>query len=43
MMFTERLKQICGELQLPIQKLAEALDIDSATYCKVESGLKLSN
>lgn len=37
-MFVERIKQLREELKLPQRKLAEALDIDSATYCKFEKG-----
>ncbi|MDL2262758.1 helix-turn-helix domain-containing protein [Bacteroidales bacterium OttesenSCG-928-I21] len=37
-MFTEQIKQLREQLQLPQRKLAEALDIDSATYCKIEKG-----
>jgi transcriptional regulator with XRE-family HTH domain len=37
-MFIERIKQLREECQLPQRKLAEALDIDSATYCKIEKG-----
>jgi transcriptional regulator with XRE-family HTH domain len=38
MTFTERIKQLRGQRQLPQRKIAEALDIDSATYCKIERG-----
>jgi len=38
MTFTERIKQLRGQCQLPQRKVAEALDIDSATYCKIERG-----
>ena len=38
MIFTERIKQLREQRQLPQRKVAEALDIDSATYCKVERG-----
>ena len=38
MTFTERIKQLREQLQLPQRKIAEALDIDSATYCKIERG-----
>lgn len=38
MLFTEQIKQLREQLQLPQRKLAEALDIDSATYCKIEKG-----
>jgi transcriptional regulator with XRE-family HTH domain len=36
MTFTERIKQLREQRQLPQRKVAEALDIDSATYCKIE-------
>ncbi|MDR2652988.1 MAG: helix-turn-helix domain-containing protein [Prevotellaceae bacterium] len=38
MTFTERIKQLREQRQLPQRKVAEALDIDSATYCKIERG-----
>jgi transcriptional regulator with XRE-family HTH domain len=38
MTFIERIKQLRENSQLPQRKLAEALDIDSATYCKIEKG-----
>ena len=38
MTFTERIKQLREQHQLPQRKVAEALDIDSATYCKIERG-----
>jgi transcriptional regulator with XRE-family HTH domain len=38
MTFTERIKQLREERQLPQRKVAEALDIDGATYCKIERG-----
>ena len=38
MTFTERIKQLREQSQLPQRKVAEALDIDSATYCKIERG-----
>ena len=38
MIFTERIKQLREQCQLPQRKVAEALDIDSATYCKIERG-----
>lgn len=38
MLFTEFIKQSREQLQLPQRKLAEALDIDTATYCKIEKG-----
>ncbi len=38
MMFTERIKQLREEEQIPQRKMAAALDIDTATYCKYEKG-----
>lgn len=38
MLFTEFIRQSREHLQLPQRKLAEALDIDTATYCKIEKG-----
>ena len=38
MMFIERIRQLRESRRLPQRKLAEALDIDSATYCKIERG-----
>ena len=37
-MFIERIKQLREERQLPLRKIAAALDIDSATYWKIEKG-----
>jgi transcriptional regulator with XRE-family HTH domain len=37
-MFIERIKQLREEKGLPLRKLAAALDIDSATYWKIERG-----
>ncbi|GHU86513.1 hypothetical protein FACS1894153_3740 [Bacteroidia bacterium] len=37
-MFIERIKQLREEKGLPLRKLAAALDIDSATYWKIEKG-----
>jgi transcriptional regulator with XRE-family HTH domain len=37
-MFQERIKQLREEYQLPLRKLATTLDIDSATYWKIERG-----
>lgn len=36
--FTERIKELRINSQLPQRKLAAALDIDTATYCKIERG-----
>jgi transcriptional regulator with XRE-family HTH domain len=38
MMFTEQIKRLREERQIPQKKLAAALDIDTATYCKYEKG-----
>jgi len=38
MMFIERIKKLREERQLPLRKVAAALDIDSATYWKIERG-----
>jgi len=38
MMFTERIKQLREEYQIPQRVLAAALEIDTATYCKIEKG-----
>ena len=38
MMFNERIKQLRKEQGLPLRKLAAALDIDTASYCKIERG-----
>jgi transcriptional regulator with XRE-family HTH domain len=35
-MFTKQIKQLCEERQIQQRKLAAALDIDTATYCKYE-------
>jgi transcriptional regulator with XRE-family HTH domain len=37
-MFNERIKQLREEQRLPLRKLAAALDIDTASYCKIEKG-----
>jgi transcriptional regulator with XRE-family HTH domain len=37
-MFNERIKQLREDLQIPQRKLAAALDIDTASYCKIEKG-----
>ena len=37
-MFPEKIKQLREERQLPLRKLAAALDIDSASYWKIERG-----
>lgn len=38
MKFTERIKKLRGELRMPQRQLAAALEIDTATYCKIEKG-----
>jgi transcriptional regulator with XRE-family HTH domain len=38
MMFDERIKQLREDRQIPQRKLAVALDIDTASYCKIEKG-----
>jgi transcriptional regulator with XRE-family HTH domain len=38
MVFIERIKQLREQLNLPQRKVAEVLNIDSATYCKIEHG-----
>jgi transcriptional regulator with XRE-family HTH domain len=38
MKFVERIKQLREDRQLPQRKLATTLDIDTATYCKIEKG-----
>ncbi|MDR3056552.1 MAG: helix-turn-helix domain-containing protein [Prevotella sp.] len=38
MMFNERIKQLREERQMPQRKLAAAMDIDTASYCKMEKG-----
>lgn len=37
-MFTEKIKELRKRNQLPQRSLAAALDIDTATYCKIEKG-----
>jgi transcriptional regulator with XRE-family HTH domain len=38
MMFTGKIKQLRETLQIPQRKLAAVLEIDTATYCKIERG-----
>ena len=38
MKFPERIKQIREERQMPQRQLAAMLEIDTATYCKIEKG-----
>ena len=37
-MFLERIKELRVQNQMPQRQLAAALDIDTATYCKIEKG-----
>lgn len=37
-MFSERIKELRIQNQMPQRQLAAALDIDTATYCKIERG-----
>jgi transcriptional regulator with XRE-family HTH domain len=38
MKFTEWIKQLREERQMPQRQFAAALEIDTATYCKIEKG-----
>jgi transcriptional regulator with XRE-family HTH domain len=38
MMFNERIKQMREDRQIPQRKMAAAIDIDTASYCKIEKG-----
>ena len=38
MNFTEHIKRLREEQQMPQRQLAAALEIDTATYCKIEKG-----
>lgn len=38
MMLSEKLKKQRKQCNLPQRKVAAALDIDTATYCKIENG-----
>ena len=38
MMFNDKIRQLREALQIPQRKMAAALDIDTATYCKFEKG-----
>jgi transcriptional regulator with XRE-family HTH domain len=38
MLFNERIKQLREDCQIPQRKLAAAMDIDTASYCKIEKG-----
>ncbi|MEG0559596.1 MAG: helix-turn-helix transcriptional regulator [Muribaculaceae bacterium] len=38
MLFSEKIRHLREEQQLPQRQLAAALEIDTATYCKIEKG-----
>ncbi len=38
MLFTEKIKELRIKNQMPQRQIAAALDIDTATYCKIERG-----
>ena len=38
MLFAEKIKELRIQNQMPQRQLAAALDIDTATYCKIEKG-----
>jgi len=38
MNFIERIKELREDRQMPQRQLAAALEIDTATYCKIEKG-----
>jgi transcriptional regulator with XRE-family HTH domain len=38
MKFTKRIKQLREKYQMPQRQFAAALEIDTATYCKIEKG-----
>lgn len=38
MLFAEKIKELRVKNQMPQRRLAAALDIDTATYCKIEKG-----
>jgi DNA-binding XRE family transcriptional regulator len=40
MMFINRIKQLREDFQMPQRQLAAALEIDTATYCKIEKGIR---
>ena len=37
-MFSERIKELRIRSRIPQRQLAAVLDIDTATYCKIEKG-----
>ena len=38
MMFTEKIRELREARQMPQRQFAAALEIDTATYCKIEKG-----
>lgn len=38
MLFADKIKRLREQQQLPQRQLAAALEIDTATYCKIEKG-----
>jgi len=38
MMFIKRIRRLREDCRMPQRKLAAALEIDTATYCKIEKG-----
>jgi transcriptional regulator with XRE-family HTH domain len=38
MLFTDKIKQLRDFRQMPQRQIAAALEIDTATYCKIEKG-----
>lgn len=42
MLFTEKIKDLLIQSQLPQRKLAAFLDIDTTTYCKIEKGERIA-
>jgi transcriptional regulator with XRE-family HTH domain len=38
MLFADRIRQLREQRQMPQRQLAAALEIDTATYCKIERG-----
>jgi DNA-binding XRE family transcriptional regulator len=43
MLLSEKLKELREQAGLPQRKVAAALDIDTATYCKIENGKYIPN
>ena len=42
MLFADRIRQLREQKQMPQRQLAAALEIDTATYCKIERGERRS-